>query len=65
MVAGIGTVCGEKSIKDMQRIIHNAEQGGEKSCLSVKTYSQGTHSIHNSARNEFMSDLKAIIDSAR
>ena len=65
MVAGIGSVCGEESINDMQRIIHNAEQGGEKSCLSVKTYSQGTHSIHNSARTEFMTDLKAIIDSAR
>ena len=65
MVAGIGSVCGEESIKDMQRIIHNAEQGGEKSCLSIKTYSQGTHSIHNSAKNEFMTDLKAIIDSAR
>ena len=64
MIAGIGSVCGEESINDMQRIIHNAEQG-EKSCLSVKTYQQGTHSIHNSARDEFMSDLKAIIDSAR
>jgi len=65
MVAGIGSVCGEGSINDMQRIIHNAEEGGEKSCLSVKTYPQGTHSIHNSARDDFMSDLRAIIDSAR
>ena len=29
--------------------------------LDVKTYSQGTHSIHNSVRNEFMSDLERII----
>jgi len=65
MVAGIGSVCGEESINDMQRIIHNAEEVGEKSCLSVKTYPRGTHSIHNSSRDEFMTDLKAIIDSAR
>lgn len=54
MVAGIGTVCDEECLKDMRRSIPD-------SALSVKTYAQGTHSIHNSAREEFMADLGRII----
>ena len=54
MVAGIGTVCDDASIDDMKKTMGD--------CLSVKTYSEGTHSIHNSARNEFMADLKEVIE---
>ena len=53
MVAGIGTVCDDASIDNMKKTMGD--------CLSVKTYSEGTHSIHNSARNEFMADLKEVI----
>lgn len=53
MVAGIGTVCDDASIDNMKKTMGN--------CLSVKTYPEGTHSIHNSARNEFMADLKEVI----
>ena len=55
MVAGIGTVCEEESIKEMRQIIPD---------LSVKTYPHGTHSIHNSVRGEFMADLSVIISNA-
>ena len=55
MVAGIGTVCEEESIKEMRQIIPD---------LSVKTYPKGTHSIHNSVRDEFMADLSVIISNA-
>ena len=54
MVAGIGTVCDEESIDDMSCAMDT---------LSVKTYAQGTHSIHNSVREEFMVDLNEIISS--
>ena len=54
MVAGIGTVCDDSSIDNMKKTMED--------CLSVKTYSEGTHSIHNSARNEFMADLKEVIE---
>ena len=54
MVAGIGTVCDDASIDNMKKTMGD--------CLSVKTYSEGTHSIHNSARNEFMADLKEVIE---
>ena len=58
-VAGIGTVCNEACIEEMQKVIE-----GDR--LVVKTYPEGTHSIHNSAREEFMSDLERIIeDSAK
>lgn len=56
MVAGIGTVCDDASVEDMRKIM------GEG--LAVKMYSEGTHSIHNSAREEFMSDLERIIKEA-
>ena len=46
MVAGIGTVCDDASIDNMEKTMGN--------CVSVKTYPEGTHSIHNSARNDFM-----------
>lgn len=54
MVAGIGTVCDDASIQDMQ------ESMGD--LLSVKTYPRGTHSIHNSVRDEFMADLLQVIE---
>lgn len=54
MLAGIGTVCDNASIDDMNKTMGDY--------LSVKTYLEGTHSIHNSARNEFMADLKEVID---
>jgi pimeloyl-ACP methyl ester carboxylesterase len=53
MVAGIGTVCDEASIDDMKETMGDL--------LTVKTYPEGTHSIHNSARDEFLSDLKEVI----
>lgn len=55
MVAGIGTVCDEESLQEMCRSIPSVLR---------KTYVQGTHSIHNSARNEFMADLQDIIKNA-
>lgn len=58
MVAGIGTVCDEKCIEDMHSKI-------DSGYLSFKTYPQGTHSIHNSVREEFMSDLRGIINAAK
>eukprot|EP00581_Thalassiosira_minuscula_P010680 CAMPEP_0183726030 /NCGR_PEP_ID=MMETSP0737-20130205/22174_1 /TAXON_ID=385413 /ORGANISM="Thalassiosira miniscula, Strain CCMP1093" /LENGTH=322 /DNA_ID=CAMNT_0025957239 /DNA_START=56 /DNA_END=1024 /DNA_ORIENTATION=+ len=61
MVAGIGTVCDEKSIEHMQQTMSSFQEG-DSSPLSVKTYTQGTHSIHNSVREEFMSDLSQIIN---
>ncbi|KAL7541214.1 hypothetical protein ACHAXR_010725 [Thalassiosira sp. AJA248-18] len=60
MVAGVGTVCDEVSIEEMRKII----QAGS-STLSVKTYAQGTHSIHNSARGEFLADLCQIIKDSK
>ncbi|KAL7547258.1 hypothetical protein ACHAWF_010580 [Thalassiosira exigua] len=60
MVAGIGTVCDEKSIDEMRNCI----PGGSASALAVKTYPDGTHSIHNSAREEYMADLVQIINNA-
>lgn len=65
MVAGIGTVCDEESLEDMSKSISIKVQEGKHSTLSVKTYADGTHSIHNSAREEFMEDLGQIINSAR
>jgi len=56
MVAGIGTVCDEENIESMRQIMKVKDVP-----LSVKTYSEGTHSIHNSAREEFMADLSQII----
>ena len=58
MVAGIGTVCEVESLNDMRNNIPDP-------VLSMKTYSQGTHSIHNSVRDEFMTDLEQIICSAK
>lgn len=54
MVAGIGTVCDDASIQDMQKSMGKL--------LSVKTYPKGTHSIHNSVRDEFMADLLQVIE---
>ena len=65
MIAGIGTVCSEESINDMRRIISSVQNEGEQSPLSIKTYAKGTHSIHNSAQEEFMTDLCEIINSVR
>jgi len=56
MVAGIGTVCDDASLQEMREDIPSVEE---------KVYEQGTHSIHNSARDEFMSDLAQIINNAR
>eukprot|EP00571_Detonula_confervacea_P003748 CAMPEP_0172320052 /NCGR_PEP_ID=MMETSP1058-20130122/39486_1 /TAXON_ID=83371 /ORGANISM="Detonula confervacea, Strain CCMP 353" /LENGTH=317 /DNA_ID=CAMNT_0013035235 /DNA_START=108 /DNA_END=1061 /DNA_ORIENTATION=+ len=64
MVAGIGTVCDEASLDSMRESISGVQEG-KHSPMSVKTYAQGTHSIHNSAREEFMADLGQIINSAR
>ncbi|KAL9188244.1 hypothetical protein ACHAXT_006622 [Thalassiosira profunda] len=55
MVAGIGTVCDKESVEDMRKAIPG-------DLLSVKTYGEGTHSIHNSARDEFLADLERIIE---
>lgn len=60
MLAGIGTVCHEDSVNDMRRILQS-DRDGKHTLLSVETYSQGTHSIHNSARDDFMADLERII----
>lgn len=62
MVAGLGTVCDEGSIEDMRRLMSGRE--GERSPLTVKVYAQATHSIHNSAQDEFMADLNQIISDA-
>lgn len=65
MVAGIGTVCNEGSLEEMRKGIP-CDQDGKPSLLSTKLYAHGTHSIHNSAREEFMADLEQIIsDSER
>ena len=53
LVAGIGSVCDGGSVDDMKKTMGD--------CLSVKTYPEGTHSIHNSAREEFMADLEAMV----
>ena len=54
MLAGIWIVCNDASIQDMQKSIGDA--------LSMKVYPKGTHSIHNSMRNEFMADTLQVID---
>ena len=59
MVAGIGTVCDEKSVEHMRKSFP------EHTPLSVKTYAEGSHSIHNSVREDFLADLKQIINDAR
>lgn len=61
MAAGIGSVCDKESVEDMGRTISEIE--GLDSLLSIKTYLEGTHSIHNSAQDEFMNDLEQIINS--
>ena len=48
MVAGIGTVCDESSIDNMRRAMPG---------LSVTRYARGTHSIHNSAREECLGKM--------
>ena len=63
MLAGLGTVCDAESVGKMREIMSPGSDS-EDSLLSVKTYEQGTHSIHNSARDEFMRDLAAIIKEA-
>ena len=63
LVAGICSVCYEESLKDM-RSNFPSDSEGNASHMSIKTYKQGTHSIHNSAREEFMADLDQIINSA-
>mmetsp|Transcript_16909 Transcript_16909/g.33747 ORF Transcript_16909/g.33747 Transcript_16909/m.33747 type:complete len:346 (-) Transcript_16909:1242-2279(-) len=56
MIAGIGTVCDDASVDDMRQAMGDG--------LTVKKYPQGTHSIHNSVREEFMSDLERVIKEA-
>lgn len=64
MVAGIGTVCDDQSLAEMCKLM-SLDKSGDDSILSMKTYEQGTHSIHNSARNDFMADLCKIIDNSK
>ena len=64
MVAGIGTVCDEQDVEKMRQIM-SCVQERKYSPLSIKTYAQGTHSIHNSAREEFMTDLSQIINDTK
>ena len=63
MVAGIGTVCDEKCIEDMRKVIEDSDATtrGGAGRVAVKTYGQGTHSIHNSVREEFLADLEDVI----
>mmetsp|Transcript_6315 Transcript_6315/g.14022 ORF Transcript_6315/g.14022 Transcript_6315/m.14022 type:complete len:702 (-) Transcript_6315:60-2165(-) len=60
MVAGICSVCNEDSLQEMRE-----SMSGNEGLLSMTTYEEGTHSIHNTARNEFMNDLEAIITNAK
>ncbi|KAL7473194.1 hypothetical protein ACHAXS_013600 [Conticribra weissflogii] len=59
MVAGVGTVCDDENVRQMQQIMQNIQEG--KPVMSTKLYEQGTHSIHNSMRDEFVNDLEEII----
>jgi len=52
MVAGIGTVCDKGSIAETKRILPD---------LRTKIFPEGSHSIHNSCRKEFVADLESII----
>ena len=53
MVAEIGSACREDSIQEMKSILKNR--------LFVKSFEGASHSIHNSAQDEFLSDLQKII----
>ena len=56
MVAGIGTVCDQESINDMVERMPS---------LSVKTYDEGYHSIHGSVMEDFLRDLREIINDTK
>ena len=57
MVAGIGTVCDESNIEEMVNSIGTDQ-------VKAKIYLEGTHSIHNSMKEEFVEDLKKIVRDA-
>jgi len=55
-VAGKGSVCkddGDNGVTHMQQIVPR---------LKVTRFPDGYHSIHNTAREEFLSSLKAVVD---
>jgi len=57
-VAGKGSVCqddGENGVSHMQQIVKR---------LKVTRFPTGYHSIHNTAREEFLSSLKSVVDDA-
>ncbi len=61
MVAGAqGTVCDNKSIWKMQKIMKERSD----SRMFLHRYKDATHSIHNSARGKFVKDLLSIIYTA-
>lgn len=53
MVAEVGSACAENSIHEMMAIM------GER--LRVMRYAGANHSIHNSAQDKFLEDLKDLI----
>jgi len=63
MLAGVGTVCDDENVRQMQLIMQNKMEG--MSVISTKTYEKGTHSIHNSMRDDFMKDIEEIIRDAK
>eukprot|EP00553_Chaetoceros_curvisetus_P007982 CAMPEP_0204619590 /NCGR_PEP_ID=MMETSP0717-20131115/5909_1 /ASSEMBLY_ACC=CAM_ASM_000666 /TAXON_ID=230516 /ORGANISM="Chaetoceros curvisetus" /LENGTH=360 /DNA_ID=CAMNT_0051633617 /DNA_START=36 /DNA_END=1118 /DNA_ORIENTATION=+ len=64
------TVCDEKSIWDMKKIMKGEGGNGTTSCartgrfMVMHRYKGATHSIHNSASKEFLNDLRTIIRNA-
>ena len=57
------TVCDETSITRMQEIhMKNITDLGPNRSFQITRYPGATHSIHNSASEQFTHDLKAIID---
>lgn len=53
MKAELGSACSDSSVLDMKRIL------GDR--LSLKEYANSYHSIHNTAQDEFVSDLMSIV----
>ena len=68
------TICDEESVSIMKDAMEgtkptvataSSSSSSSHTPLTVHRYPNATHSIHNSAREEFMIDLKAIIEEAR
>mmetsp|Transcript_16083 Transcript_16083/g.44491 ORF Transcript_16083/g.44491 Transcript_16083/m.44491 type:complete len:373 (+) Transcript_16083:124-1242(+) len=62
------TVCDESSISAMQNIFEEAQKESlspSSSRLTIRRYEGATHSIHNSQGEEFLIDLKTIVETAK